>query len=254
MMMDLNRRRYVLALVAACLGLGFAARPSIVQAQGHPNCGILSPDSKHFGASYGEWSARWWQWAFSLPIDNHPLYDTADCREGQRGKVWFLGASFGSTINPVTGNHEAIATRHCSVPAGKALFIAIGNNEASTIEGNGTTDQELRAAAQSFQDFFENLSCEIDGRSVHKLDNSLHTRSYRVQSPLYTFGPLPENNVLQSLGVDAPAGSKSGSVADGVYVMLAPLSHGHHTIHFHGDAPFPGFPFLLDITYHITVK
>jgi hypothetical protein len=67
-----------------------------------------------------------------------------------------------------------------------------------------------------------------------------------VQSPLYTFGPLPDNNLF-----GAPAGTTSLSVADGVYVMLAPLSAGPHVIHFKGQ--IPDFNFFIDITYHLTV-
>jgi hypothetical protein len=36
---------------------------------------------------------------------------------------------------------------------------------------------------------------------------------------------------------------------DGYYVMVAPLSIGDHTIHFHGTAG----PYVRDVTYNITV-
>jgi hypothetical protein len=68
------------------------------------------------------------------------------------------------------------------------------------------------------------------------------------------------NNVLQYFGLDAPAGSTSLSVADGYFVMLAPLSAGKHTIHFAGIILFTqaqdGFDelFELDITYHLKVQ
>jgi len=214
------------------------------QAGGNPNPGIAPINSHAHGAIYSEWSARFWQWAYSLPIDHHPLYDTADCSTGQTGKVWFLGASFASTVTN-TGQVVAIATRDCSIPSGTALFVAIANSEASTVEGNGTTKADLSAAAKGFQDYFTVYSCDIDGVSVQDLGN------YRVQSPLYTFGPLPDNNVLQSFGIDAPAGTTSLSVADGIQIMVEPLSVGEHTIHFHAEAP--AFNFLLDITYNLTI-
>jgi|GEM_PF-270595 len=211
---------------------------------GSSNPGILPPQSHPFGASYGEWSARWWQWAYSLPVDHHPLYDTAGVSTGQSGKVWYLGASFAPSVSS-GGQIIATANRSATVPSGVALFFPVANAEASTLEGNGTTDAELRAAARSFQDLTTNMSAEIDGTPVRDLG------AYRVQSPLYTFGPLPDNNVLQSFGIAAPAGSTSLSVADGVYLMLAPLSTGQHTIHFHAETP--AFNFLLDITYNLTV-
>ncbi|HET9232721.1 MAG TPA: hypothetical protein VFP10_01115 [Candidatus Eisenbacteria bacterium] len=233
-----------------CLLLGtvlvpaaFAAKESVANASG-PNPKVFPVYSRPYGLSYADWSARFWQWAFSMPVDHHPLYDTADCSEGQSGRVWFLGATFAPTVGG-GGEILAYAERECNVPAGVALFIPIINAEASTLEGNGTTEAELRAAAQSFQDLAQNLWCEVDGYVIRDLD------AYRVQSPLYTFGPLPDNNLFQSIGIDAPAGTMSQSVADGVHIILAPLPAGSHTIHFKGE--LPDFNFFVDITYHLNV-
>jgi hypothetical protein len=239
-----SAKRRLLPLAAAILLSGLVLCAVAKDNGSQENPGVLPPNSKPHGLSYGEWSARWWQWAFSLPTDAHPLFDTADCSAGQTGHVWFLGASF----SPSDGEHGwtvAIATRDCTVPAGTALFFPIVNAEASTLEGNGTSDAELRAAVQSFQDLATNMSAEVDGVAIRNLD------AYRAQSPLYTFGPLPDHNIPQNWGLDAPAGTTSLSVADGVYVMLAPLSVGQHTIHFHAEVP--DFLFLLDITYNLTV-
>ena len=206
---------------------------------------VVPPTAKFRGLSYGEWSARWWQWAFSLPTDHHPLFDTAPASAGQTGKVWFLGASFVSTTDPATGETTAIATREAKIPSDTALFIAVLNSEASTLEGNGDTFVELAVAAAGFQDFAENLAIEIDGEPVRDLD------AFRVQSPSFVYGPLPESNVLQSLGLDAPAGSTSLAAADGVYVMLHPMKTGRHTVRFRGE--LPAYLFSVDITYHLTV-
>lgn len=195
---------------------------------GANNPGVLPPNSHPYGATYGEWSARWWQWAFSLPMDHHPLLDTADCSAGQTGKVWFLGGSFA----------QATVVRTCTIPTGTALFFPVVNTEASFLEGNGTTEQELRAVAAATMDTATNLSAQIDGRTIQALPD------YRVQSPLFTIGPLPDNNLF---GV--AAGTTSQSVSDGVYLMLAPLSVGAHTIHFQGTIA----GFSLDVTYNLTV-
>jgi len=98
------------------------------------------------------------------------------------------------------------------------------------------------------------VTCEIDAGPWRIWPASA------FQSPLYTYGPLPDNNVLQYFGLDAPAGSTSLSVADGYFVMLAPLSAGHHTIHFAGVILFTQrrtdstSSSELDITYHLTVQ
>jgi hypothetical protein len=247
----MNRKKLI--VVSILLGLTVAV-PGVPGAFAkNPNPGVLPPQSHAFGMTYGEWSAAWWQWAFSLPTDHHPLFDTADCSAGQSGKVFFLGGTFVTTMNP-SGTIVGVANRNCTVPAGKALFFPIINTECSTLEGNGTTDAALRECAEFFQDHAIDLEGTIDGVPLQNLE------SYRVQSPLFTYGPLPNKNVLQSFGVNAPAGATSPAVADGVYLLLAPLSVGNHTLHFSGDQSFSiaagdpfDFEFELDVTYNLTV-
>jgi hypothetical protein len=212
------------------------------------NPGVLPPHSKAFGKTYGEWSAAWWQWALTTPANRHPLTDSADCSAGQSGKVFFLGGTF--TAVPGSGPNEIIGTadRDCTIPTGKAIFFPILNGECSTIEGNGTTEAELRSCAEFLADHVEDMVVTIDGVALQNLE------SYRVQSPLFEFGPLPDPNIF-----GLTPGATSPAVADGFYILLAPLSAGQHTIHFSGKAVFTaaqdGFDltFILDVTYDLTV-
>jgi hypothetical protein len=93
---------------------------------GASNPGVLPPQSHPFGATYGEWAARWWQWAYKQPVDTNPLFQTGqvDLSQGQSGKVWFLGGVF---------NTSGTADRTGTVPAGKALFFPILNFEADNL-------------------------------------------------------------------------------------------------------------------------
>ena len=234
-----------------------AVTATAVAAGRNPNPNVLPVQASAYGMTYGEWSAAWWQWCFSLPVDQHPLFDTADCSAGQSGKVWFLGGTF-TVITGEDGSVIGQATRQCSVPAGKALFFPILNTECSTVEGNGETEEELRSCANFYGSAVEhpdsNLECTIDGVPVADVF------SFRVESPLFTYGPMPDNNLLQAFGLETPAGTTSPAVSDGVFVMLHPLSKGDHTIHFSGSAIYTeevhGFDYVfhLDITYHISVE
>src|SRR5262249_7670415 len=152
-----------------------------------------------------EWSAEHWKWVYSLPVDQHPLFDTADVSAGQPFKdVWFLGGSYTATPD-ADGNIEAVVTRDDTIPAGTALFFPITDVEASVLEGNGTTEAELRATAQYLEDHAQDMTCTIDGQAVGQLD------SYRVQSSLFTIGPVPVNNVFEATGVTAPEGTTTPS-------------------------------------------
>src|SRR5215831_3488129 len=252
---SLSLSAWGLLLAIAALGLTVGMAFPVSAGGGNAgNAGIAPPQSYPYGKSYGEWSAEHWKWTFSFPADHHPLLDTADCSAGQSGRVWFLGGTFTTSVDP-SGVVVGTADRDCTIPTGTALFFPLIATECSALEGNGTTDAELRSCAQFFQDHAHDLMATIDGVPVANLDK------YRVQSPLFTYGPLPDNNILELFNIDAPPGSTSPSVSDGVFLMLRPLSRGHHTLHFtsaqtfsvaNGD-PFD-FEFRLDITYHLTVK
>jgi hypothetical protein len=222
----------VIAAISIVVGL-MAGSVSQVWA-GNPTPGVIPPNAKPHGMTYGEWSARWWQWALSLPGDQNPFFDEGgNCSNGangQLGPVWFLTG----VIN-VSGTAE----RYCTVPAGKALFFPIINVECSTLEAppfHGDNEAELRACAKGFG--FGEVFAEIDGVAVQNLGR------YLVDSPLFTF-TVPPANVL---GVAAGTGQ---SVSNGYYLMVAPLSVGEHLIHFGGT--FTDFGFSLDITYNLTV-
>jgi hypothetical protein len=47
---------------------------------------------------------------------------------------------------------------------------------------------------------------------------------------------------------------KIPSFEAGFYVMLPPPAPGAHTLHFAGNSPATSPAFMLDVTYHLTVK
>ena len=194
--------------------------------------GILPPDSHPHGSTYGEWAARWWQWAFALPAEHHPLFDTAPLSTGQTGDVWFLGGTF-------TGSN---ANRTGTVPAGTSLFFPVVNFEDSTIEeGNpNATLEQLRAVAQQQLNGVTGLFAKIDGVPVQNVTQ------YYEQSPLFSFQvSTTGTNIFTALGLPTPDGATGKSADVGHYLFLTPLPAGQHTLEF-GTSGF-------DITYHLTV-
>src|SRR5437867_4081233 len=103
---DLSDAVYLLASL-------FLGGPPPISACDNPE--ILLVDSQPFGLSYGEWSARWWQWALCIPRTSSPLLDEngEDCAVGQSGPVFFLAGAF--TATPIT--------RACTVPFGKSIVF-----------------------------------------------------------------------------------------------------------------------------------
>jgi hypothetical protein len=213
----------------------------------------ISPqDSRELtGKTYGEWSAVWWQYVLSKSTrdPNNPLLDKtgAGCRAGQANdsSVFFLaGVAAGGT-----------ATRdECTVPAGQALFFPLVNAVDIHVPGDGLdTPELLRDDLLSLFGPIKELHASVDGVSVSNLDPK--STPYRAcagghQMCAAAFSvTLPGQNLF---GV--PAGLYSPAVADGFYLMVAPLSASEHTINFGGSGFFAKKKFFQDITYHLTVQ
>jgi hypothetical protein len=178
---------------------------------------VFEANSKPHGLTYGEWTARWWQWAYSIPKDVHPAYDDTGkyCAENQNEPVWFFPGTFGKSV-----------TRDCTVPAGKAILFPILNSECSFAEfPELKTLEELRMCAKTFQDQVIQLQASIDGVDVPESD----LRKYRIQSQAFNF-TLPQDNIL-----GLPANTTTRAIADGNWVFLKPLSPGEHQVTFKGD-------------------
>jgi hypothetical protein len=205
----------------------------VASAHDHRRPTILPPDSRPYGNTYAEWSARWWQWLLAIPTPENPNLDTTGqhCDEGQAGPVWFLAGAFGPPA-PVIG------TRICTVPVGKALLLPLTN----TLYGAGAFDctptnpgvdcdlNALRQLAAADIDARVPLpAVEIDGIPVENVDD------FRFQSPVITL-TYPADNVVSFLfNAPVPAGTYTPNVSDGYFLILAPLSKGEHTIRLNGQ-------------------
>ncbi len=191
------------------------------------------------GLSYGEWSAKWWQWALGIPAASNPLLDSTGefCDVGQSGPVWFLAGTFGGA-----------ATRACTVPPGKALFFPLfdtvwgGPPPAGDCTEDPCNIDRLRDLAAGRVAQVTLLEAEVDGVALKGL------ASYRALSPVFSV-VFPEGNVFE-----LPAGPFEPLISDGYFLMLAPQSVGQHTIHFQAIRTRPnGTTFEVEVTYQLTV-
>jgi hypothetical protein len=197
---------------------------------------VYSSDSRPYGLSYGDWTAKWWAWLVSIPTNINPASDTtgSNCAQTQAGPVWFLAGS-------VAGHAE----RTCTIPTGKAVFFPILGAECSYAEyPKLKTESDLRSCAVALNNQ-RTVQAVIDGVSLQS------QQMPRIQSPLFSV-TFPETNIF-----GASAGP-SQSLADGYYVFLQHLSPGKHEISFKAVSvqfTTTGVQSVAqNIVYHLTVQ
>jgi hypothetical protein len=226
------------AVIAIAVGLSILSVSSLLAGPGNP--GVFRPDSHPYGATYGEWGARWWQWSYSIPLHvNTSANDPtgAQCGINQSGPVWFLA---GTTGGP--------ATRNCTIPARMAIFFPIIDaiNDYPCPEPppfepapGQSVEDFLTEGAHLFIDPVNSLQVEVDGTSLTNLFDS------RATSKLFGFTGASDLTPIDS----CVTGSPQLGVADGYWIMLRPLSVGNHTLHFRGASP----AFSNEVTYHLSI-
>ncbi len=248
--------RQTLCVAAAC-GLLMLAAAQAARAQSI-NPGIIDPTNTYTSKTCSEWAAAFWQHMMSLPATNSPYHHVpgqpvVPLSTGQSGPVWFLGGDFlGAPPNILT----------TTVPGGVALYVPITLGEEDNARCDGTpprSESELRAAAKATEDNAINMSCAIDGRRVVGLDDVM-TSPYRVQSTFFNYTSSPTHSLLLDVfGLTCysnrigPAYTVDGAVLDHVFLLLAPLSAGRHTINGTWGLP-PPINLGGSFTHYLTVQ
>jgi len=269
-----------LLIVVICVALAAAgATPATAGGHGHGSDDrptVLPPDSRILGRTYGEWNAKWWKWLFETPFHESPVfsggpgapnaYQPVDCSAGQRGRVWFLGGTFlptGSTDDSANSD----VYRSCDVAAGTYLYLPMINSEADNLlcpKNTTYSAKELIALATGSIDRVppDSLTAEIDGVPVTGLAKYRSpSRWFSYRLPGDNLGQLPDvcGKSFRRGTMPPPVDHHGGAIADGYYLMVAPLSPGEHSLKFGGKAYFPQedgsvFVFTQNVNYEITVK
>ena len=230
-MVTTRQRAGRFAVVVMLSLAGAAGTPAAVGAS-PPS--VVPPKARPHGATYAEWSARWWQWAFSTEATAGGPFDdgTIDCGTHQPyRRVWFLAGPF---------NESGTVDRSCTVPVGTRLLIPVINVECSNLEGDpfyGATPAARAECVSADLFAFDKLGLSIDGRPIENLAR------FVVISPDFAFTGVAGNPV----GVVGTGSSTSR----GVFVMLGPLPPGSYIVTFTGT--FPMFPFTANATYTVVV-
>jgi len=150
------------------------------------------------------------------------------CHVGQSGPVFFLAGNFGGTT-----------VRHCTVPAGKALFFPILNYFWVQFRAIRLHIPELRDIVRTRW---------IMPSSPVKLTAS----PFRIQPATARNPQCSPPRCRTEISSDSTRETTRRVLDNGCYLMLSPLSKGRHTIHFSGETA--DHSSSGEVTYHLTVE
>jgi hypothetical protein len=199
--------------------------------------------SQPLGKSYGEWSALWWQQAYSSAVKPGSPFSSGNvnCAQlGTNGVVFLVG----TTVD--TG---PTASRRCDVPANKALLMPLINAECSRAIDHLNSDPGRRTCARDLMDAVDvstlRLQFAVHGKAPIVVPPSVLT-GFRVDSPAFTWTSVANNPFGVPVLTDNP------SAANGFFVMLHPLPPGKYDLSFGGAAP--ALDFSTQANYTLTVR
>jgi hypothetical protein len=230
---------------------------SSVSATPPPSGEVLSPTDPQYGFSYQEWSAKFWEWSLSQATNHVEKTGASGVCTGPASRVRFLNV----VDIPGTGGGVSVKTNKLSIERDTPLFFPIlsvyDDNTTCPVSAFGSlTAAELTDTNASMWTAVTVTSCSIDGVAVAGLEDPA-TTEYLVVSPPFSYTTAEKDNVLAGFfGEPCIPGDLTvyPAVAEGVFLMISPLSPGKHTIHCIGVVGPATAPFVEEnITYEITV-
>lgn len=217
-----------------------------------PGGGVLIPQgSPLVNELYAFEAKSWIRWAMALPFSTGPITDPtgAACGQGQSGPVFYLAGTSGGA-----------ATRSCTIPAHKFLYLPLINFWV-------LPQPEYVSTPADMQDYLDFLSSYIPDRRAHtchlsiKVDGApLLATQAQLDSKLWTQALEPfsvqvnDDNFASEYGVTGyttPAGVTAGD-----YALLRPLSPGDHVLEYGGAVcdDLGAVEFETSVVYHLTVS
>ena len=196
---------------------------------------MYSTTSSPYGIPYQQWTAKFWQWLYSISTAQHPRenYTPEKCANGQQGPVWFLDA-------PLSGKEDRI----CTLPAGKSILAAVSNGECDTGDSTLHNDEDIRKCSTEGNDYGV-ISGTLDGVEIKNLNQ------YRTDSGFYNITAVADNIY------EEPAGGPYRAFTNGYFVFLEPLSPGKHDLHLSVSVANPlnaQYNYAAEWTYHLNIK
>lgn len=204
----------VLLALGGCAGSsGGSTNPS----HGTPSA-IRSTPAADTGAT--SLPARWWAWVEASAPAHNPVDDAtgADCAASQPSDVWFLA-----------GTHGGSASRACTVPVSRPIYVPV-INQICTMKQGETATQALTSCIGAV----DSATASLDGHAIRPAEATSQTA--------FTFTARPNSSTGFTLGPHQ-------AVAWGLWIGPLPLTEGHHTLTFAATSG----AFATSVVYQLNV-
>ena len=180
---------------------------------------VFSKSDIPYGRTYGEWTAKWWQWIMAIPKERSPLHDLTGEHwdvDQPSSDVWFLAGNFAR-------KDEVFPHRKIKIKSGRSFLLPVLNCASSFL-----TDPDLKT--------HEELLCHVedDVNSVVKNELFINGTWYepvRVQSDPRIF----RMTINKDNAFEIKNSGLTEAAADGYWAFLKPDLRGSYTIRFEGS-------------------
>ena len=175
---------------------------------------------------YGDLGGEFWEWAFDNGFEMFADGEV-DCSLGQSGRVWFLAGTFGGT-----------AERSCTIARKKSLFIPLVNYFIFYEAGVDPVEFDLTLEEKRiFLDGQVGGGSLSDNEAVAALADLLGAVSTEACDLHATLDGEPlvfTTPIVRGQSGPFTLTTDNEALADGFYVLLAPLDAGLHELEFGG--------------------
>jgi hypothetical protein len=187
----------------------------LVQIDCFANSATYCADSSPFGHSYGQWTAKWWQWFLSNRNSNCTTDDSLDYRKDLGlEKVCFL-------CGKVADSLDSYPHWTYRIPHDYSVLFPVITCEANYSEcPELSTSEELIEYVKTDEDTIVQKVCTLDGRPL---------LAERVRSDPIIF----ELDIHMYNAFNVKPG-KTHATSDGYWIFLRPLTRGAHNLRFRG--------------------
>jgi hypothetical protein len=179
-----------------------------------------------YGITYGEWTAKWWDWIMPIQSEKSPLNDETGAlwnTNQPSSDVWFLIGNFATEAS----KYKTFPHRKIRMESGRSILFPVLNCMATFLEYSGPPYY-----LKTHEDLIRHV--ERDVNSVVKKELFINNEKYdpiRISSD----PKIIKMTIFKDNAFNIKNSGITDAAANGYWAFIKPLSKGNYKIHFEGS-------------------